>query len=267
MPTLPRAQLSWLDDAGSGFIHVDVIPNLENTLASTVTEFPLEDGSIISEHIIHHPELLRLEIAQTQIPFEDTTEDGDAVEFVKTSIPLELPKTRFKPKGLLFLLLQAEGLVGAVTGAVGGLLGLGGGAAQPTIEVFRPPYEGKDRINDLYDKLATARLRGSSMKLEWLGRRWAGFCIDQIVYTRTKGRELGTFSVSLKQVTIVSTATTKLPTPAEARLKAGKNGGNRPGKKTGDAEKDAAKKTANGSLAKQLKTKLQTDGGIIEALF
>jgi hypothetical protein len=256
MPTLPRAQLSWTDDAGTGFIHVDVVPSLENTLSSTVTEFPLEDGSIISEHIIHHPELLRLEIAQTQIPFEDSSEDGDPLEFVKTSIPLKLPKTRFQPKGLLFLLLQAEGLVGAVTGAVGGLLGLGSGAAQPTIEVFRPPYSGKDRINDLYDKLATARLRGSSMKLEWLGRRWAGFCIDQIVYTRTKGTELGRFSVSLKQVTIVSTATTKLPTPSEARLKAGKNGGNRPGAVTGANEKDAAENSAGQSLLSSLKDSL-----------
>src|SRR5687768_2739438 len=123
---LPRAQLSWLDDASAGFIHVDVIPMLENTLSSTITEFPLEDGAIVGEHIIHHPERLKLEIAQTQIPFEDSNDDGEPLEFVKTSIPLDLPKTRFQPKGLLFLLLKAEGALGDVANAVGGALGLGG---------------------------------------------------------------------------------------------------------------------------------------------
>lgn len=266
MPTLPRAKLSWTDATGTGFIHVDVIPSLENTLSSTVTEFPLEDGSIVSDHIIHHPEQLRLEVAQTQIPFEDSDEDGNDLVFVKTSYPLELPKTRFQAKGLLFLLLQAEGLVGLASGALSGALGLGtGGAAQPTVEVFRPPYEGKDRINDLFDKLRAARLRGSEMRLDWLGRTWSKFCIDQIVYNRKKGAEKGEFQLSLKQVTIVSTGTAKLPSPAEARFKAGKAAGNRPGKKTGANEKDAAKNSAKGSLAKQLKDKIVKDG--ISSLF
>lgn len=245
----PRAQLSWTDDSGSGFIHVDVIPHLEDTLSSSVTEFPVEDGSIISEHIIHHPEMLTLEIAQTQIPFVDSNEAGEDLEFVKTSIPLDLPKTRFRPKGLLFLTLQAEGALGNI----GAALGLGGGTPTVQIELFRPPYEGKDRINDLYDKLATARLSGSEMKLDWLGRQWKNFYIQQITYSRKKGREMGEFGLVLKHVQTVSTGTTTLPTPAETRLKQGVSGGNRPGKTTGEAESSAAKNSAEQSLLSQLK--------------
>jgi hypothetical protein len=245
-----RAQLSWVDDTTAGFIHVDVIPSLEDTLSSTVTEFPVEDGSIISEHIIHHPELLTLQIAQTQLPFTDSNEDGDELDFVKTSYPLDLPKTRFKPKGALFLMLAAEAGVAAAVGAIGGALGLGGGGAPSVaIEVFRPPYEGKDRINDLFDKLRAARLRGSEMTLDWLGRSWDGFYIQQITYSRKKGRELGEFGVVLKHVETVSTGTAKLPTPAEARLKAGVHGGNKPGKQLTEAEKEAARKAALRSVA------------------
>lgn len=258
---LERAQLSWTDDFTAGFIHVDVIPSLENTLSSSVTEFPVEDGSIISEHIIHHPELLTLAIAQTQIPFVDSDEAGDDIEFVRTSIPLDLPKTRFRPKGLLFLMLAAEGGLGAAAGAITGALGLGGGGTPAlAIEVFRPPYEGKDRINDLYDKLAAARLRGSEMTLDWLGRRWDGFYIQEINYSRKRGREMGEFGLVMKHVETVSTATAKLPTPAESRLKAGLNGGNRPGGKTGEDEKGAAKNSAHKSLLKQLKDKIAEEG-------
>jgi hypothetical protein len=255
---LPRAQISWTDDAGTGFIHVDVIPSIENTLSSKVTDFPLEDGSIVGEHIIHYPELIKLEVAQTQIPFEDSNEDGEPLEFVKTSTPLKLPKTRFKAKGLLLLLLAAEGALGAVTGAITGALGLGGGGGKSELKIerFKPPYENKDRINDLYDKLAGARLRGSAIKLEWLGRRWPNYYIDNIVYTRTKGAQIGRFSISLKQVVTVSTGTAKLPSPAEARLKAGLSGGNRPGGVTGDDEADAAKNSAGQSLLSSLKDSL-----------
>lgn len=255
MATLPRAKISWTDEAGNGFIQVDVIPSLEDTLSSTVTDFPLEDGSIVGEHIIHHPELLKLEVAQTQIPFDDSDEDGEPLEFVKTTTTLDLPKSRFQAKGLLLLLLAAEGTLGAVTGAIGGALGFGGGTdkSKVKIETFKPPYEGKDRINDLYDKLATARLRGSAIQLEWLGRRWPNYYIDNIVYTRQKGAEIGRFAISLKQVVTVSTGTAKLPSPAEARLKAGLSGGNRPGGKTGAAEASAAKSSASQSLLSSLK--------------
>jgi hypothetical protein len=247
-----RARLSWKDDSGSGFIQVDVIPQLESTQSSTVTEFPLEDGSIVSDHIIHHPDLLRLEISQTQIPFVDSDDDGNDIEFVKASIPLELPKTRFQAKGLLFLTLQAEGALGAAAGAITGALGLGGGKTPLAIEIFRPPYDERDRINDLFDKLTGARLRGAMMTLDWLGRRWTNYYIEQINYTRSKGRQIGEFSLSMKQVQTVSTATASLPSPAEARLKLGVNGGNRPAKKTGDVEKANAGASAKKSLLKQL---------------
>lgn len=247
------ARLQWKDDSGSGYIQVDVIPQLENTLSSTVTEFPLEDGSIVSDHIIHHPDLLRLEIAQTQTPFIDSDDEGNEIEFVKASLPLDLPATRFRPKGLLFLTLQAEGALGAVAGA----LGFGGNKPAVAIEIFRPPYEGRDRINELFDKLSDARLRGATMTLDWLGRRWTNYYIEQLTYTRSKGRELGQFSLSMKQVQTVSTATASLPSPAEARLKLGVNGGNRPAKK--DADKASAGESAKKSLLKQLLDEL-TEG-------
>lgn len=243
-----RARLSWKDESGSGFMQVDVIPSLSNTLSSTVTEFPLENGSIVGEHIIHHPDLLTLEIAQTQIPFVDFDERDDPIEFVKTSVPLDLPKTRFRPKGLLFLMLAAEGAVGDL----GAAIGLGSGKPALSIEVFRPPYSDRDRINELFDKLAGARLRGATMTLDWLGHRWTDFYIEQITYTRKRGRQLGEFSLSMKQVLTVSTATGKLPTPSEARLKAGLHAGNQPGKTTNAAEKKVVEKAANISWLKIL---------------
>lgn len=243
-----KARLRWKTDEGSGLVQVDVIPRLQDTRSSTVTEFPLETGAIITDHVIHHPALLTLEIAQTQTPFEDTDSEGEDIEFVKTSVPLDLPRTRFRPQGLLFLLLAAEGALGSVAGA----LGIGGSKEGFAIEVFRPPYEGRDRINELFDKLDQARLSGATMTLDWLGRTWSGYHIEQITYTRSKGRQLGEFTVGLKQVHTVSTATAALATPAELRLKAGVDGGHRPGKAPTAAEKEAADSSARKSLLKQL---------------
>jgi hypothetical protein len=246
------ARLQWKDDSGSGYITVDVIPQLESTQSSTVTEFPLESGAIVSEHVIHHPDLLRLEIAQTQTPFVDFDDQGNEIEFVKATLPLDVPATRFRPKGLLFLSLQAEGALGAVAGA----LGFAANKPAVSIEVFRPPYEGRDRINELFDKLTAARLRSAAMTLDWLGRRWTNYYIEQISYTRSKGRQLGQFSLSMKRVQTVSTATASLASPSEARFKLGANGGNRPAKKT---DKKNASESAKKSLLKQLKDELLGD--------
>ncbi len=220
---------------------------LEDTLSSKVTAFPLQDGSIVSEHIIHQPETLKLEVAQTQRPFEDT-EEGEPIEFVKTTVPIELPKTRFEARGLLLLLLQAEGALGSVVDAAAGVFG---GRAEPAplqLEVFKPPYENKDRIKELYDNFARARLAPYELTLEWLGHTWRGFYIEQIAYTRKKGAERGNFNLMLKHVQTVSTATASLPSPAEARLKAAKDLGNRPGSTASADEKAAAAKAGQRSL-------------------
>lgn len=239
------AQLFW-EDGGKTYIHVDVIPTIENALLSSITEFPLEDGAPINEHIIHFPEMLQLEIAQTQTPFEDT-DGGKLLEFKKAPVELKIPKTRFKPKGLLFLTLKGENALGAVTGAIGSLLGFEEPKG-PSVEVFAPPYKNKDRINELYDKLADARNNGRQLHLWWLGRTWDGFAIEALIYSRKAGPERGNFGLVLKKIDTVSTKTTSLTSPAEARLAAGLAGGIKPPSQVPAAARPTADSTVESSF-------------------
>lgn len=248
------AKLYWTDVANGGatktYIAVDVIPSFEATMSSTVTQFPVQDGTVFSDHILHFPDQLKLEIAQTNEPFEDMDKDGKWSQFPYTDATLEMPQTSFRARGLLFLSLVAEGLVGmAVTGALTAVglgaqskaLGLGQQTTGGTMQVaLQKNPNVRDRVNELLDALNTARLNARLVTLEWLGKVWTNLAIENINYSRKKGSSKGEFSVTVTQVNTTLTATTDLPSPADMRLKSESQGGQKPGVETkSKAEQEA----------------------------
>jgi hypothetical protein len=222
-------KLYWLDGESKRYITVDVIPSLEETQSSTLTQFPVQDGTVYSDHVIHFPDQLKLEIVQTNEPFEDVDANGTPVSFPVEDLTLNLPRTNFRPRGLLALSLLGEQAVGAVVGAVAGAFGFG---AELGVGGFKVPLAKnpnvRDRINELVQSLESSRLEGRLLTLDWLGRTWANLGIEQLSYRRASGSSKGSISLTLTQVTTTTTDTATLPDPAELRLKPATNGGQKP---------------------------------------
>lgn len=223
------AKLYWLDGSAKRYIAVDVIPSLEETQSSTLTQFPVQDGTTYSDHIIHFPDQLKIEIVQTNDPFEDTDADGRVIQFPEEDLVLNLPSTAFRPKGLLALSLLGEQAVGAAVEAVAGAFGFGSelGVGGFKVATQRNPNV-RDRINELVLSLRDCRLNGRLLTLDWLGRIWDNLAIEVVSYKRATGSAKGSISATLTQVTTTTTDTAALPDPSELRLKPATNGGQKP---------------------------------------
>lgn len=235
------AKLYWLDGSTKRYITVDVIPSLEETQSSTLTQFPVQDGSVVSDHIIHFPSQLKLEIVQTNEPFEDLDAAGKVIQFPVEDLALNLPKTGFRPRGFLAASLFAERVVGAATEAVAGAFGFGSelGSGAFKVGVQKNPNV-RDRINELVTSLEQCRLGARLLTLDWLGRVWSNLAIENTLYRRSAGSSKGSIGLTLTQVTTTTSDTAILPDPSELRLKPEVNGGQRPGKSPSDSEQKTA---------------------------
>ncbi len=242
-------KLYWIDGSTKRYIAVDVIPSLEYTQWSTVTQFPVQDGTTYSDHIIHFPDTLALEIVQTNEPFEDIGSDGKVIQFAEADMTLHLPKTNFRPKGLLLLSLTGEQLVGGAISAVTGALGFGSemGSGGFKVAVQKNPNV-RDRINELVSSLQSCRLEGRLLSLDWLGRVWENLAIESIGYKRSTGSSKGSISIALTQINVTTTDTATLPNPAELRLKPEVNGGQKSTKKPTPVEEEAVNDSGRSAL-------------------
>lgn len=248
------AKLYWVDQGSKRHIAVDVIPSFEETQSSTLTQFPVQDGTTYSDHIIHFPDQLKIEIVQTNDPFEDVdAATGRVIQFPVEDLTLNLPKTAFRPKGLLALSLLGEQAVGAAVEAVAGAFGLGSelGAGAFKVPTDRNPNV-RDRINELVLSLRDCRLNGRLLTLDWLGRIWENLALEVVSYKRATGSAKGSISATLTQVTTTTTDTAALPDPSELRLKPATNGGQKPAVKPTasqtTATEDAVQESALHSL-------------------
>jgi hypothetical protein len=243
------AKLYWVDGSTKRYIAVDVIPSLEETQSSTLTQFPVQDGTVISDHIIHFPNQLKLEIIQTNEPFEDMDANGRVIQFPVEDLTLNLPKTSFRPRGMLALSLLGENLVGAAAEAVAGAFGFGSelGVGAFKVGVQKNPNV-RDRINELVTSLEQCRLGARLLTLDWLGRVWSNLAIETLSYKRATGSSKGAVSLTLTQVTTTTSDVAILPDPSELRLKPEVNGGQRPAKTPGDSEQKTADDTSESVL-------------------
>jgi hypothetical protein len=171
------------------------------------------------------------------------------VQFPVEDMGLNLPKTNFRPRGLLALSLFAEQGISTVTNAALGAFGFGSemGTGGFKVPVAKNPNV-RDRINELMTSLESCRLGARLLTLDWLGRVWSNLAIETLNYKRAAGSSKGSFSVTLTQVTTTTTDTATLPDPAELRLKPEANGGQKPAVKPSSGEEAAAEDASESVL-------------------
>jgi hypothetical protein len=228
----------WQDDLGKIFvIKADITSDLTDERTAEITDHPIESGAVVSDHVIHKPDTLTLQLLQTQTPIED------GAELSSTKVKLDVRENQFEAGGLLAL----SRAVGAAISAIGSLFGFGG---SPGVEVYVLTAATElDRIVDLHTKLIEAKQKARSIQVSFLGYSWEGMLITNVKYMRSNKDQAGRFTLELRQIRTVSTASTKLPNPQDLIMKPPANSGSQ----AGDVLKDAEEKNSTkGGVLKNL---------------
>jgi hypothetical protein len=196
--------LSWEGDGGRVYIEIDCIPSFTCSKTGEVTNFPLDESASIADHFIRNPDEINFEVVQTQTPMTEAINPqiGEAIMARKT-VDLNVPKTRFKPRGLLLASTLIHAGVDAAVGAIGSLVGVSK-TPGPRVRVLKAASD-VDRINKLVDELDAAFDAVAKFELIWLGRTWSDYILVKYPYTRAAGLEAGRFQLTLKHIDIVTT--------------------------------------------------------------
>ena len=229
---MTKTLISWDDDLGvTHVVKCDAIVSFRDTRESEITQHSIENGSEITDHIIHKPPSLTVEVHQSNEPAEP---DKD---YSREPLDLEVVENNFKPQGLFLIHSAAGALVGSILGK----------KKQGKPYILQPDTE-SDRILELHDKLIDAWQNGYSISLDQYGRSYADYVLSFVEYTREGNGKggLGLFRLELVTVRTVSTATTELPDPADLHAKPQTDRGNKPGQ---SSDADPSEVVKSGSLA------------------
>jgi hypothetical protein len=250
---------AWKDESGNYHVlPVDLVSAHEDERSAEVTSFPVERGADINDHIIQQPDILTLEVVQTQTPFPSAAMPGATFSkprnFTTRPLVLNVRPNAFKAPTAQDLKVQPNafkpGGILAVTSAIGDAIGSLFGDKEaplrtaptlkdpvtPSLEVNVFQAEGQvDRIGELHDVLIDIKNNGRFCKVTFRGRIYPDYVLKRVRWTSAKGEVgLGRFGLELQSIRIVENAVAELPDPASLRLKPAKAQA-RPPKGAGDA--------------------------------
>lgn len=236
-----------------GVLAADAVLDASAQFETQPTQLPIEDGSVISDHVIHRPVTLSLTLIQTESPLSPEIEG-----FARTSLELdvrspvpqgtaqyeaEVRRKEFRPTSLLAL---QRGVTDALFGPGSTLKWTGAAASQRTttrpLQVTVLAADAPQaRANAFHDELSRLQLASTPLKVTFKGRPYSNMILTSVTRTDTAGSfGASRFSVQLQQITQVTTLVTDLPavpaatTPKKRGGKDGKDG-------TGTAEERKAR--------------------------
>lgn len=226
--------LTWkaTDKGPGGTAQFDIVVSENLVYSSTITEFPVESGANISDHVRPNLDTLTLDVMVSNTPLHGDNLLTGGTRGDITGIELEIPQPKRSLLGL-------TNLINA------GLSLLAGPKAPPKAQVlafdadFSATGETLDQLRQLQRE---ARL------VDVISRDW--FLENMVIVNVTAPRNAADgscarFNIEFRQIRIVETKQTTAPVPSEVRGKATVNAGKQDGK-------DASQKK---SFAKSLKDK------------
>lgn len=208
------AYLSWKATTKSpgGLLQFDAVTSESLVFGSTVTEFPVEEGANVADHVRENLDHVSLDVFVTNHPIDGKNRvnpdlpDRGSVESVLLDIPV------FKR--------PINSLSSAISAGLGALSRLIFGDKDPdraTLLTFSQKFSA---TGETYEVLR--QLVGEKRIVEVVTRDW--YCDSMIVENVTKPRARADgsgarFTIELKQIRIVETLQTFAPVPAEPRGK------------------------------------------------
>lgn len=247
---LKMASLYWQDDGGQT-IFVSFDATISETIEdlATITDHPVEDGVVISDHARDEPPTVLIEGIITNVPMPGM--DGVEMQTIERSIDvgqdrgtqrieLDIPSPPIQP--------SISGVVSAGISAVGRAIngkpkGTFDGPYRTTRETISASYlahvvEGTNRPRDAYEALLDAKAKKYLITVVTPYRELSDLLIQRLAIPR--GLDLGSnalkYQIDLRQIRIVTSETVKAPVPLEARGAAKKNQGAQSGTKDSDEE-------------------------------
>lgn len=201
-----------------GVLSFDAVMSETYEESSTLTDFPVESGANITDHIRDQPKKISFEVLVTDTPHvADNRVNPDAgPRGALVSVPLDIPAapTQRNFLGLARLALGALGLRGKKDSSA-------------TLLKFTSEFSA---ISDTLEVLS--KLRKEGRLIDVVSRDWfaEGMVIESISKPRRADDGMSsTFNVNLKQIRIVETRQTVAAVPAEPRAKGKVDAGKKDG--------------------------------------
>lgn len=205
---------SWKDAQGNDqTLDVDIVMSAEDTRSAKLTDHVVEDGSVITDHIVIQPEKLQLVLLVSQTPVKE--EEG----FQTRAFNLEVRKSLFVPGGFLLLTQGVRAGVSAAAGAVSGAAGL---ATQSRKHSAITSSAGDvDRVASVHDQLIRILQDALPVTVSFKGRLYPDYVLEEVQLSHAPGKfGSATFSVSARAFRTVTGNLVTLPDPADFRAKA-----------------------------------------------
>lgn len=236
-----------------GVLVADMVQEATITDASELTQYAIEDGSLISDHVIRQPRTLSLTLVQTETPIEETTGFTRVLQALsygerpdgKQTNTVPIRQSEFRPAPLL-----------ALSAGIQSLLFGGGPAKELSLTGLKSDLQPAtkdlkihvlaagaplDRVNAFYDALLNLFETATPVIVTFKGASYIDLVVISVTRTDASGQAgKASFAVQLKQIATVETKTVELPPVPKAKKP--KQLGKKPAKDT-SAEQHAKLKS------------------------
>jgi hypothetical protein len=215
---------TWPDDSGATVsMSFDVDTSEAHNLTNLITEFPVETGSNIADHVVPQLNQFTIEgfVSDTPIASNPGVDGISEVTSVELQVP-EPPSPGITAPG--------RALVGAISGLIAGAV-----PKRATLLTFA---DFKSRIRAVMDLLEDARVNARLIRIVTSLKEYDDMVIESLSPSRTP--EMGSttqFVLTLKEVKFVTSETVDAPVPTEAIGAVPKAVGSKAGKDAKGGEK------------------------------
>lgn len=205
------------DDAGERHtLRFDGVLSESSTDESEVTEYTIEDGSPVTDHIRDLNGEVTLQVIMTNTPMHgESYVTGEKIGSVNT-IQLDIPKFTppFSP--------TPGGALNAVKGAASDVLGFADRPVMASVLMFRKDH---NFIAEMLEALREVKRMRYQCSIITAISDYEGMVLKSISPSRSSGEDTAVFDLTFKKINVVTTKKVAAPRPAEPRGKGKKNGG------------------------------------------
>ncbi len=213
----------------AGVLVADCLADASSGDDIELTQYPIEDGSSISDHAIVKPRTLDLTLVQTETPIVAAGFRTQSVDLSTSQRPAATQQGR-ADVAQARVQLTLQGLSGAAISALGGgppkeIRWTGQKTDSPAaVKQFRVSVLQADqpvaRVNDFHNALLSLQANTELLVVTVKGQTWTDMILTSVKRTDPQGQAgCARFTCSLQQVRTVETQTVELPPVPKATSK------------------------------------------------
>lgn len=269
---IQQSLFSWVDEAGAtNTLDVDVVMSSKDRHSAKLTDHVVEDGAVITDHVVIQPESVDFELVVTQTPHSApgfapaaVSVTSNAQQLVPETVPIDVRASQFQPGGFLLL---TSGLRNVVTQLLsGGGSGLptsaqGSRAQQITSTTSVQTLQSAapvNRVNDTHDALIEILNKALLVTLSFKGRLYIDYLLTEVELTESAGMfGCARFKVEARAFRTVTGTLVNLPDPEDFRALPAVSKGS---KTTKTPDPDPAKNVARSHLIREGRDKEYSKG-------